>query len=409
MGEFGAQERGVDIIKRVENFMINSKVLSINLTHVIFYFWFLLDFLVKTNICDAINLNRYSVNTFQNIVTIILIVGYCIVGTRYELKDLAVIVAVGLLCLITGINSSSYVLLSAFLFMIIVKDSDIEEIIVIVAKILTCLIPVIIIMSLVGLIDGGNTYRFSNIRYGLGFTHPNTLGWAILELLCCNFYIHRNSIRRIDYFLTFIAIPFLYLVPNSLSAVVGTIMLLLLMFIYDIINNRYFGLGRNMLSNILIFLGIGVNIYSIFFTINDVAKYKIPHLIDTFASSRLFYSNKSYSMYGFKTLGQEIILKFSWERGYMETYLDNSFSTLLLRYGVVMYILYTIGSVFVFGYLKKTSFAMLICFFIFYFMGVMNSSVLSVGQNVFMLCFGAVLFPRKSINLQNELVTYEET
>ena len=180
--------------------MTNSKVININFVHIIFYFWFLIDFFVKTNICDAINLNRYTVNNFQNVITILLIIVYCVIGTKYELRDLVVIVSIGLLCLITGIFSSSYVLLSALLFMIVIKDSDIEEIIVIATRILTYLIPIVIIMSLVGLIDGGDTYRFSQIRYGLGFTHPNTLGWAILELLCCNFYIHitlANKTRQI--------------------------------------------------------------------------------------------------------------------------------------------------------------------------------------------------------------------
>ena len=387
--------------------MNRSKIININVIHLIFYFWFLIDFLVKTNICDAINLNRYTINSFQNIITIVLITLYCVYGTQYEIKDLAIIATVGLLCLVTGIISNSYVLLSAFLFMIVVKDSDVEEIIEIVSKILLYLIPVVVVMCLLGIIEGGNTYRLSVIRYGLGFTHPNTLGWAILELLCCNFYIHRNYIRFTDYLFTIIAVLFLYLVPNSLSAVVGTIILLVLMIAYDLIN-RHAEVGRNIVSSILVLLGIGVNFYSIFFTINDVAKYRIPSIIDKFASSRLFYTNKSFNMYGFKTFGQEIILKFAWEKGYMETYLDNSFATLLLRYGVVMYILYTIASIFVFKKLKETDFAMLICFFVFYFMGVMNSSVLSVGQNVFMLCFGTVMFSNRNELISDDLIKYEE-
>ena len=94
-------------------------------------------------------------------------------------------------------------------------------------------------------------------------------------------------------------------------------------------------------------------------------------------------------------MGQEIYLRFAWQKGYSETYLDNSFATLLLRYGIVWYVLYTVASFFVFKGLVKKDFALLICFFIFYFMGVMNSSVLSVGTNIFMLCFASVMFSNK--------------
>ncbi len=367
---------------------------NINLLHTIFVIWFLLDFLVKTNICDAINLDRFLVNDIQNVITLVLIGAYCIFGIMYSVQDIIIIVLLGTLCAISGVLSHSYVLLSAFLFMVLIKTTDIEEIIKILYRILITITPIIVVLSLIGIISDGNTRRLWRIRYGLGFTHPNTFGWVILEILCCGFYLHRKHLRKIDYIVTILMIPFLYFVPNSLSAVVGTIMLFLLMIVYSWIN-KHGEFGRAFVSKLLFFIGMGANFYSVYFTINSVNKYRITYLIDRFASSRLFYTNKSFSMYGLSVIGQEIYLRFAWQKGYSETYMDNSFATLLLRYGVVWYLIYTIASLMAYRRLIKKDFALLICFFVFYFMGVMNSSVLSVGTNVFVLCFAQVMFDSK--------------
>ena len=367
---------------------------NINVLHMIFVVWFLLDYLSKTNICDAIKLDRFLLNDIQNVITLSLVVTYCVFGIMYSFQDILIIIVIGGLCSISALLSHSYVLLSAFLFMVLIKNSDIEEIIKIVYKILIILTPIVVILSLFGVIDGGNTRRLMRIRYGLGFTHPNTFGWVVLESMCCGFYLRRKKLSKLDFFVTLIMIPFLYYIPNSLSAVVGAVMLFGLMAIYDW-SSKHNGIGIRIVNRVLLFLGMGVNLYSIYFTINSVSKYKITYLIDRFASSRLFYTNKSFSMFGLSFIGQEIYLRFAWQKGYSETYMDNSFATLLLRYGIVWYLIYTVASWFAFKRLMKNDFALLICFFVFYFMGVMNSSVLSVGTNVFMLCFAPVMFLSK--------------
>ena len=369
---------------------------GIDLLHFIFFIWFLMDFVFKTNVCEAIGANRNQIDSIQNILTLALLFFYCIYGIEYSYEELGIILSVGALLSISGIRSHSYVLVSALLFMVIIKKVDISEIIRIVHRLLLWLVPITMALALCGVIDGGNTRRLLGskllrTRYGLGFTHPNTMAWCIFELLCCNFYLHRKRLRFIDYFITIAMIPFLYMVPNSLSAVVGTAVLIILMLMYQLIESRWES-ARAFFSKCLIIVGLVANFYSVFFTINSVSKYSFSKILDKFASYRLFYTNKSYSMYGITVWGQQIILKFAWERGYSETYLDNSFATLLLRYGVLCYVLYTIASFFVFEYLKKKDFALLICFFTFYFMGVMNSSVLSVGTNVFVLCFSYAIY-----------------
>lgn len=367
---------------------------KVSLQHFIFYMWFLMDLFVKTNICDAIGLDRMIIDSFQNYSTLALVIIYCIYGVSYSKRDLLIIAFVGLGLAISGVRSSSYVLISAFLFMILVKNASIDDIVRVVYKVLCFLIPLTVLLYSVGTIDGGNIYRYSRVRYGLGFAHPNTFGWAVLELLCCRFYLHKDRLRYIDYLIPLAMIPVLYHWPNSLSAVVGTVMLLILMVVYSISENKTF-FREQVVAKALMIIGLLSNIYSVYFTVNSVSKYRITHLLDRFASSRLFYSHKSYNMFGTTLWGQKISLKFAWQRGHMETYLDNSFATLLIRYGIVCYVGYTIVSFLIFKKLAKEDYALLMCFFLFYFMGIMNASVLSLGLNVFLLAFTTVLFDKE--------------
>ena len=133
---------------------------KVSLQHFIFYMWFLMDLFVKTNICDAIGLDRMIIDSFQNYSTLALVIIYCIYGVSYSKRDLLIIAFVGLGLAISGVRSSSYVLISAFLFMILVKNASIDDIVRVVYKVLCFLIPLTVLLYSIGTIDGGNIYRY---------------------------------------------------------------------------------------------------------------------------------------------------------------------------------------------------------------------------------------------------------
>jgi len=77
----------------------------------------------------------------------------------------------------------------------------------------------------------------NNIRYNLGFAHPNTLG-CMLFLISCLFVIRKNNLKIPDFlFLILIAI-FCYVIPNSITAALSVFLLSIICFIFNVIRNR---------------------------------------------------------------------------------------------------------------------------------------------------------------------------
>lgn len=107
-------------------------------------------------------------------------------------------------------------------------------------------------------------------------------------------------------------------------------------------------------------------------------------------SGRLWFGHSAYLNFGINLLGQDIS-KLDWLT------LDNAYMSLLIRYGIMGYSIFTIVYLATMKYMKFIDSRMVIIMFAFSMYGCMESGFIGVGGNVFLLFIGMLLYKRKSI------------
>ena len=74
-------------------------------------------------------------------------------------------------------------------------------------------------------------------------------------------------------------------------------------------------------------------------------------------------------------------------------YLDNSYMTLLIKYGVISYLIFSIAYLLLMGYFrKKEQYFMVTVLFMFALYGVMENCMFSAFHNVYLLAFAQMLY-----------------
>lgn len=361
--------------------------------YIIFMVWFIADFLAQTMLFERNNIVNSKINGIIDIITLIMLIIVIIFFQSYTISQLALIISIAIPIVISALLSNSFKILSTYIFIVAAQNLNIRRLINDIYKVLLFLIPSTIILCLFGVLEDVTMYRDNMVRHSLGFSHPNVLGIVIFQFVICYIILHNGQKYR-QIFMTIFGITFVYLVPNSQTP---TLLLAVILFILPI---YYFIVDREkvgvLFRYILIAGAIVSNVLCVIFTIIDFSNRPFLALIRGFLSGRFSATRKAYVEYGIKLLGQ-VVYTSAEERQMIglqgHLYLDTAYATLLIRYGLIVYIIFSVAYVIMMISQKNNkNDLILILLFVFSIYGITESSIYMIKYNFLLLYASELLY-----------------
>lgn len=374
----------------------------------VFFIWYLMENVTITNFKSFLGIPVGVIDRFVSYLVLGLLIIYVIFYNQYKRSEIILIALVSGIIIMTTINSDSNHMIALWLFLIASKNVDFRKIVSIAYYITLWVLIFTVVASLVGVIPDYTMHRGNFVRHSLGYGHVNVLGMKVFQTeiyyLLLNFR-KRGKIFSIYLMMVFVAL-FSYYVPNSKTPVVLSVLLFILFSLYLVLNNSRY--QRLIYMAGLVFGAFMANVLSVVFCVGDFSGVGYYKVINRMLSSRFSLSHKAYVDFGTTWLGQTVYISFI-ERinaGLRGTYfLDNTYMILLIRYGIIFYLIFSIAYIaaMIIG-LKTEKYMIVLVFFIYSIYGLMEPSMYRFSYNITLLYLSGVLFGKVRISDENEFV-----
>ncbi len=335
-----------------------------------------------------------DVNDFMAWFILALLMIQIVFFQRYQLRELVFIAIVTVPIVIATICSSQNIMMSTWIFIVAAKYIDFDKLIRIAYLVQIIMVFVVLYLFFTGVIDEYTMYRGAILRHSLGFGHPNRLGIRIFQLVVCRCYLRRDKINFSDVLIIIASAVFVNLVANSKTAYYSLLIFAGMMTIHVISSMTELSLDR--IISYTIYVAGAVNILSLVLSFIDVKKYPFLKAIDKAMSIRFSTGHETLKYYGVTIWGQDVqrVVKRHMIGSIYHFWLDNSYMSILLRYGVVVFLIFSLLYIGTMMYLKKGKQYMLLeimCLYAIY--GVMENNF-SMSRNIFLLLISYPLFSR---------------
>ncbi len=325
-------------------------------------------------------------NRTIDILILVLLVIHILMFQKYDIRSGLFILLGTILVSVATINSNHNTLMATWIFIVASKHLDFDKAIRVVYYCQLIFFLLIIYMFYAGYISEVITYRGSIVRHSLGFSHPNQLGVEVFLLVINRTYIRKNKQNIFDALVAFGAAYFVYKVANSKTSYYVLTLLGIVLLVNYVMRKIGFDYTKNTKRYILI--AALVNIVSVLMSITNIKKYHVLEVINSFMSNRFSECYRTYRYYGTSLLGQDIQLFVSRHiiGRVFHFWLDNAYVALLLRYGIIIYFLFSvlyIATMIEYGKLGNIIVVEILSLYAIY--GVMENNFFSVSQNFFLI------------------------
>ena len=383
--------------------ILNREKIAEHIFYFTFVSWCFFDIILRTAFADKINVlfradykySYFDINKIVDVSVLVLLMIVIIFLQHYSHKELVILVVVTMFFLIGTINADNNYLISMLLFIVAAKYADMDRIINLYFYVLLIMIPFVIVMCLIGVLPDNILYRGGLVRHALGFEHPNRLGMRFFQLIACLCYVKKDSAHNfIKYLIMATTAYFVYKVPNSQTAYIGIMLLFVLVLIRNFYDKR--GISKNRLMRVMATGAVSINVFSVFISFFNPKKNAVYMAIDKFMSYRFLFGNKMIRYYGVSIWGQKVdtIVKDRKYVGvYHQWYLDNAYLSVLLRFGIVVYIIFTVLiAASLFYYVKQENYAMVAILFTYSVYGIMTTGFYMMSHNIFLLTIASPIY-----------------
>ncbi|WP_026524919.1 hypothetical protein [Butyrivibrio sp. MB2005] len=386
--------------------------------YVIFFIWYTSEILLSTDLEEIINgvlVNRLEIqnpdlNMFMSGLILVLLMIEIVFLHKYTSAQIIFIAVISIPIMLGTINSDNRMMMSFLLFVLAAKNADLEFVINLAFKISLVCIPLVIGLCLAGFLPDVTLYRHELLRHSFGFSHPNQLGMRIFQFVGCFMYTKRHISRKLVYYiLPILGAWFVYRYPNSQTSYIGIILLIFLMFTCTLIEK--YGIGKRFFSNGLVYGAIIANAGSIILSNMNINKYSFLVRLNNMLSHRFTLCRSIIRYYGITMWGQKVLTIVKDRRfvGVIHRfYLDNSYVGIVLRYGVVVFAIFSCMYIFVIKYYEGTGDLRLASIlFAYSIYGIMENGIFSVANNIFLISFSAYLFSQseqRSLKVMNHRI-----
>lgn len=356
--------------------------------------WFGFEIIFNSTVEYIFVWKKSDVNKFMAVFVLVLIIIQILFLQSYRLAEIFVLLLLSIPVLIGTIRSGDNMMMSTWLFVIASKHIDFDKIIQISFVVLVLGIGIVFYLYYTGWIEETYIYRGSQLRHSMGFIHPNWLGVRCFQLIIAWCYIRRKRIGVMDYALIVISAYFVYKVPNCKTAYYSLAILLILLMGYHI--SGFVESGKQFFLSIIIMLSIISNAGSIFLSYINLSKYQFLKIIDRMMSHRFSACHRTWMYYGTTLLGQNIDLYIRKMNVLVRRfYLDTAYVAIFLKYGVIVYGLFSILYIKAMSrYKKSNNGIMVIILGMYAIYGIMEKSFFSMTQNIFLLALANAIYDK---------------
>lgn len=202
---------------------------------------------------------------------------------------------------------------------------------------------VVFAFTWLGFIENLAYTRGTEVRYCLGFSHPNTLGLYLL-LMCFSFSVFRFGKNPIpDLILIAIAGAFNLIVANSRTCVVLSLVQAVLLVVFYWARNRN---ARKILGPFLVVIVALVVVISINFMIAFDPSSSFHASLNSALSGRFWLASSYYGMQSLTTFGSSFkqFDTIYWDWGKPVVFLvDNAWCHLILHFGIIPFFIFLCG------------------------------------------------------------------
>ena len=376
----------------------------------IFTFWYGTEIIFNSTLFDMQSGVYDRINIIATWLVFGLLMMQIVFFQSYTRRELMVIVSVTLPMVAATVLSGQRTILSAWMFIVAAKNIDLDSVIQRAYKILLILTPTIMILCVLGVIENKMLLRGNIPRYALGFLHPNQLGLRVFQLIVCHCYVHKGALRKHNYFYILFSIFFLVRIPNSKTAYIVTIFFLVLLLLYRYIEGRKAEL-IGLYEKGIFYGALCFNLFSIILSYIDVNKNFVLAKIDDWMSSRFSFCHIVWGLYKVTVFGQRIYVTEE-ERSLAgirsRLWLDNAYVSALLRYGILVFLIFSIGYLcLIRAALLQKQYMLAIILFLYALYGVMENGLYMITHNIFLITFSTLLY-KKSIQEDRRMECSDE-
>ena len=365
----------------------------------IFILWYSTEVILNTTLKTALGIPVDTINSIINWLVFFMLIIQIVLFQSYKKSELIIILVITVPVIVSTVLSGNRILLSAWMFIVAAKNNSLEKIILIAYRILLIMIPIVICLCIFGVIEDYTIMRGSVQRFSLGFSHPNQLGLRVFQLTLCHCYVNKNKLGALNYCYIILATIFAFIIPNSQTTYISLIVFLLLLLIYKYIENQR-QLILKIYARILLIGALLLNILSIILSYIDVNKNIILSQIDKWMSARFSLCHRVWLIYGWSFWGSRIYVTEE-ERKLVgitrHLWLDNAYVSILLRYGVVIFLVF---SVFYLCLIKnmavRKEYVLVTILFLYSLYGIMENGLYMVRHNIFLIAFSDLLYNKRN-------------
>ena len=315
------------------------------LVPVCFVFWIFQLQLQMTGLGSFLRIPTYLIYKAAQYAVPALLLVQILFFQSHSRKQLAVWSLVTAVFTVSAWQAGPWDLLMIWLFMAAVRDQDADRLVRAGYCALLCALIFILASFFLGRLDDVTDFRrFLNMpRHSWGYCNANILGVVLFQLAACRLYLHRNCLGPEDLIVTGGAMVFVYVVPNSLSAVACIALLLaltLVCMVWPLLPEK----PRKLVLGCFIPAAVFCNLFSVAASLCYRPGGPLETL-DKLLTVRLSSSNTIYSIFGISLFGRHLPPMFTQAEyngiSFWMPWLDSSYMILLIRYGLIAYLVYS--------------------------------------------------------------------
>lgn len=269
------------------------------------------------------------------------------------------------------------------LFIILISSASLKyrDIIRYDFKIKIILTLLLVGFSLFGLTDEMIIYRNDSIRHSFGFYHPNVFAMYLMIIYFEYIYL-RVKVKKIDYVIGFLVAIFITILSDSRTSCLCIILFILMLMLEKLLkrffNTKFFKFISRNLFLFLTILSVILVILHIDGSVQFIYKF------DAMLSGRIYYQTLFFHKYDIKLFGNFI--------EYFNS-IDNIYFKVLLNFGSIGTLILSYMYNTIFRKISENKNYILFCIFlIFMLYGFVESLILNVGFNSFILLIASILF-----------------
>jgi len=230
----------------------------------------------------------------------------------------------------------------------------------------------------------------------MGFSHPNVFGTFVLSIMSEYIYLRYRKLNILDVAIIVIVIWIIgYYADSRTSQMCLGILIIFSLFVRK--NEKKFGKKINNVISNTFFICAAISFISAFlYSRNNWLMIKINEII----TGRLNFIVQFFKEYKISAFGNEIIIigtKLSSETGLKPWILDNAYSLILLRYGIITFLML---GVYLNLFFKKAyenkEYIIILIMLVFLLFGLLESGIVKVEYNIFWLYFSKLLYDKKT-------------